>query len=284
MWAGLVLFYGIVKGARDIIKKKALEKNSVMEVLLVYTLLGLLMLVPDIKNVGGLDGRYYVFIFIKAFVIFLAWTFSFISIKKLPVSLYGVLDLSRVLFSTSLGVLVLGEVMGPNNVLGLILVCAGLLMLGRRKQSITTSTGEEIPVKFFVLAFASCMLNSVSALLDKMLLKDAVTSSQLQFWYMLFLVLLYLGYILITRTRIDKSVFKNIYVWALAILFIAADKALFIANSDPGSQIIVMTLIKQSACLVMIIGGKLVFKERDILYKLLCSAVVIAGIVISVIR
>lgn len=282
MWASLVLFYGVIKGIRDIIKKKALEKNSVMEVLLVYTFLGLIMLCPDIKNVGGLEPRYYIFIVIKSFVIFLAWTFSFISIKKLPVSLYGVLDLSRVLFSTLLGVIVLNEVFGALHAIGLLCVCAGLLMLGRRKASITTTTGEKIPAKFFIMAFASCMLNSVSALLDKVLMSD-ISSSQLQFWYMLFLVLMYLTYIVVTRTRIDLSVFKNVYVWVLAILFIAADKALFIANSNPDSRMTVMTLIKQSGCIVMIIGGRIVFKERDILYKLLCAAVVIVGILLSLI-
>ena len=40
-------------------------------------------------------------ILIKSFVIFLAWIFSFIAIKKLPISLYGVLDLSRVIFAFS---------------------------------------------------------------------------------------------------------------------------------------------------------------------------------------
>ena len=280
MWVLLVLFYGVIKGARDVIKKLALEKNSVMEVLLVYTLLGLLMLLPDVKNVGGVRPQLYWLIILKSFVIFLAWSFSFVSIKKLPVSLYGVLDLSRVLFSTMLGVCVLNETIGPNNAIGLILVCAGLFMLGRRKASVTTSTGERIPAKFFILAFASCMLNSVSALLDK-ILTSQITSSQLQFWYMLFLVLMYLIFIIVTRTHISLSVFKNIYVWALAIMFIAADKALFIANASADSRITIMTLVKQSACIVMIIGGKIVFKEKDILYKLLCAFVVIAGIVIS---
>lgn len=280
MWIGLVLFYGIIKGVRDIIKKKALETNSVMEVLLVYTLIGLVMLIPDIGNVGGVPGRLYGYIVIKSFVIFVAWTFSFISIKKLPVSLYGVLDLSRVLFTTLLGVTILNETFGPVHAIGLILVCAGLFMLGRRKASITTSTGEKIPLRFFIMAFASCLLNSVSALLDKILTRE-VTSNQLQFWYMLFLVVFYLLYVMVTRTHISMSVFRNVYVWVLAVLFIVADRALFVANSMPASKITIMTLLKQSACIVMIIGGKIVFKEKDILYKLLCAAVVIAGIVLS---
>ena len=44
-----------------------------------------------------------------------------------------------------------------------------------------------------------------------------------------------------------------------------------------------MTLVKQSGCLVTIVGGYLVFKEEDTAYKIFCAAVVIAGIVIGMI-
>ena len=33
LWIFLVLLYGILKGVREIVKKKALEKNSTIEVL-----------------------------------------------------------------------------------------------------------------------------------------------------------------------------------------------------------------------------------------------------------
>ena len=47
LWAGLVLFYGVAKGFRDVVKKKALNKNTVMEVLFVYTFLAFLFCLPE---------------------------------------------------------------------------------------------------------------------------------------------------------------------------------------------------------------------------------------------
>ena len=38
-WMALVLLYGTLKGIRDVIKKKALDKSSVIEVLFFYTLI-----------------------------------------------------------------------------------------------------------------------------------------------------------------------------------------------------------------------------------------------------
>ena len=109
-----------------------------------------------------------------------------------------------------------------------------------------------------------------------------ISSSQLQFWYMLFLVSYYGIYLVVTRTRISRSVLKNGWIWLLSILFVIADRALFIANGMEGSRVTVMTLIKQSGCVVTILAGKFIFKEKNIGYKLFCAAVIVAGIVISV--
>ena len=281
MWILLVLLYGILKGTREVIKKKALQKNTVMEVLIVYTSLAFLMVIPDCKNAMGVEPVDLLWIAVKSFVIFLAWIFSFKAIKKMPISIYGVLDLSRVLFATLLGVTVLKEAFSLPQLTGLALVCTGLLLLNRTRR-LSSYKAEKIETVYVVLAIASCMLNALSGLLDKILMKR-VTSSQLQFWYMLFLVLFYLIYILVTRTKIRWLYsFKNYWIWILSLLFIIADRALFIANGMEASKVTVMTLIKQSGCLVTILAGKFIFKEKNIGYKLACAGVVIAGIVIGI--
>ncbi len=282
VWMLLVLLYGVLKGVREIVKKKALGQNSTMEVLFMYTLLSFLMVLPEIRNVFGLEPRCYFYISLKSFVLFLAWMFSFKAIKKMPISLYGVLDLSRVLFATMLGVAVMQEVLGVCQVIGLILVSAGLIMLKYRPKKQREADGETVEVKYVVMAFASCLLNAVSGLLDKILMKN-ISSVQLQFWFLLFLTLMYLAFILLSRTPVNiGSVARNKWVWLLSILIVAADRALFIANGMEGSRITVMTLIKQSGCVVTIFAGRFLFKEKDTAHKLFCAAVIVAGIVTAV--
>lgn len=276
-----MLLYGVLKGVREVIKKKTLQTNTVMEVLVVYTALAFLMILPECKNAMGIDPSYLFWIWVKSFVIFLAWIFSFKAIGRMPISVYGVLDLSRVLFATSLGVVVLREALSIPQMIGLLFVCAGLIMLNQRKK-FTANKTEKVETRYVVLAIASCILNAISGLMDKILMKD-VTSYELQFWYMLFLLMFYLGYVIITRTKIRwKLTFKNYWIWILSFLFIVADRALFVANGMEGSKITVMTLIKQSGCLVTILAGKFIFKEKNIGYKLLCAGVIIMGIVIGV--
>jgi drug/metabolite transporter (DMT)-like permease len=170
-------------------------------------------------------------------------------------------------------------VLTGNKIAGMILVLIGLLFVNFGKKSGTEKTK---PV-YIVLVLVSCIGNAVSELLDKMLMQH-MNSGQLQFWYMFFLVILYLGYLLVTRTKIQwKTLCKNYWILILSVLFVIGDKALFVACSRQDSTVVAMTLIKQCSVLITIIGGRLVFKEKRTAYKLVCAAVIIAGIVLAVV-
>ena len=285
LWIPLVLLYGVLKGVREIVKKKALEINSTIEVLFMYTFLSFLIVLPQINSAMGMEPKYYLYVALKSFVIFLAWMFSFKAIKRMPISLYGVLDLSRVLFATLLGVIVLQEILSVSQMIGLTFVSAGLILLKYRPRSMreTTDAGKQsVEVKYVVMSFASCMLNAVSGLLDKLLMKE-ISSAQLQFWYMFFLVSMYFLFIVFTRTPVKiADVARNKWVWLLSILFVIADRALFIANGMPGSRITVMTLLKQAGCGITILAGRYLFKEKNTTHKMICAFIIIIGIVIGV--
>lgn len=278
-WVLLTLVYGLLKGAREIVKKESLKKSSVVEVLFFYTLFGFIICIPASTDIMFVDVKYLPYVFIKSFVIFVAWILSFRAIKYLPISVYGILDLSRVLFATLLGVLVLHESFTRNRIIGLVLVIIGLLALKTKR----TEEKENIKPVVVILALISCMLNAVSGLLDK-ILTQYVTPSQLQFYYMFFLVILYLLYMIADKSEVNiKSSVKNYWILILAVMFVIADKALFIANACPDSRIIVMTLVKQAGCIITILAGKFIYKEKNMLHKFICALIIISGIVIAVV-
>ncbi len=292
LWILLILIYGIFKGLREVLKKKSMEKHSVIEVLFFYTLFAFLMTIPFSINQGIFDVsyKYHIAIFIKSFIIFLAWLCALNSIKRLPLSIYGVMDMGRMLFTIILGVIFLGESIGLFQGIGMILVLLGVTLVNftAKKQTEKNTTLKVLP-----LVLASCILNACSGVADKFLLSNSpdrwvfgakiITPTQMQFWYMLYLTALYGIYIFIKREKINvKSCLKSPWIWILSTLFITADKALFIANADPNSKVVVMTLIKQSSVLVTIAMGRIVYKEKNILLRVLCAIIIIAGITISV--
>ena len=50
-WVLFTLVFGLCKGFREGIKKKALEKSSTFEVLFLYTFIGFLIVIPTAKDI-----------------------------------------------------------------------------------------------------------------------------------------------------------------------------------------------------------------------------------------
>ena len=283
MWIAQAALYGVLKGGRDVMKKLALKKSSIIEVLFFYTLLSLVLLLPDTKEAIGIfngSGIYLPFIFIKSAIIYIAWMCSFKAIEKLPIGFYGLMDMSRVVITSVLSILLFGESITLGKIIGMILVIDGLVMLNVSKNSFG---GEDVKMRYIVLTLASCFANSCSEIFDKWFMcpETGITPAQLQFWYMLFLTVLYLLHIIIKRIKIDwRMIYKNYWLILLAVMFVIGDRALF--NANRVGDVIPLTLLKQGAVIITILGGKFVFKERNTVFKLLCAVVVICGIIVGI--
>ena len=283
MWIAQAALYGVLKGGRDVMKKLALKKSSIIEVLFFYTLLSLVLLLPDTKEAIGIfngSGIYLPFIFIKSAILYIAWTCSFKAIEKLPIGFYGLMDMSRVVITSLLSIILFGEAITLGKAIGMILVIDGLVMLNVSKNSFG---GENVKLRYIILTLASCFANSCSEIFDKWFMRPetGITPAQLQFWYMLFLTVLYLLHIIIKRIKIDwRMIYKNYWLILLAVMFVIGDRALF--NANRVGDVIPLTLLKQGAVIITILGGKFVFKERNTVFKLLCAVVVICGIIVGI--
>lgn len=278
-WVLLVILYSVIKGIREVLKKKSLNINTLGEVLFFYTLLGFVLILPTCtKDVFNITTTQFFMMLAKSSVVFLAWICSFTSVKHMPISYTGVVDMSSVGFSTLFALIFLNEKMTFLGLVGFLLVVTGVFLVNFEKGN----KAEGVKPVYVILMLLSCLFNSTSSLIDKISMKQ-MTSAQVQFWFMLFLTIFYFIFLIASQGRnINiKTVVKNKYLWILSIIFVIGDRALFIANAHPESQVTIMTLIKQSTVFVTVLLGRLVFKEKNIKYKLLCAFIVISGILIS---
>ena len=297
LWIFLILFYGICKGFREALKKKAMQTCSVMEVLFFYTFFAFLLTIPFAIGQGifNVSLKYHLAILIKAFAIFVGWICALNAMKKLPISIYCVLDMSRMLFSVLLGIIILGESIGIFKGLGLTVVLIGIALVNFKKEN---KLGQKTNFKAIYLVLISCLLNACSAIIDKYTLSsdpnrwlfgaDILTDGQMQFWYMLYLSSLYGVYILVGvlagKEKINvKKCLTCPWIYILSVLYMLADKAMFIANSSEHSTVGALTVLQQVSVVVTILLGKFLYKEKNIVYKLICAALIITGIIISVI-
>lgn len=277
-WIVFTAIFALLKGSREGMKKAALKKNSSNEILFFYTLIGWIFTLPYWKTAFQLEPLFVFLAFLKSAVVCTAFLFAFRALKKMSVSLYGIMDLSRMIFSTLLGVFVLGESMTIPKLAGILLVITGLLLANLKKDSDT----KGVTLSATISALLNCFFNALSGTMDKLLMGH-MESSQLQFWFMFFMTVIYGVILLICKEKISiKTVKTNIWIPLMSLSLVIGDKFLFEANAHPQSQVTIMTIIKQSSVLITVFTGWLVFHEKHILYKLLCASIVIAGILVAV--
>jgi len=279
-WILFIILYGLLKGSRESIKKALLKKVNVLTSLFVYTFVGFLMTIPTASGVFDVPPQIFGWIFVKSGSLFVAWILSFTILKKLPISTYGVTDMSRVIFSTLMGVIFLHETLTVKGVISLLLVVTGLYIANRN----AAASKEGYQIGQIWLLFLACFLNGVSGIMDKHIMSTGmITSSALQFWFMLILSMMYLAYILIKKEKLElKKALTNPWMYALSFSLVLGDRLLFIANSDPASRVTVMTLIKQCSAVVTIVLGKVLYHEKHIVKKLLCALIILLGIALAI--
>ena len=277
LWIIFVLIYALLKGSREAMKKIALKKSSTTEILFFYTLIGFIFTLPFSHNVFDVKPLFIFCSFLKAVAVCTAWICGLVAIKRMTVSLYGIMDLSRMVFSTAFGVFLLHEDFTWQKALVIVFVLTGLMLANLKKDSATK--GMTLPI--LIAALGNCLFNAISGTMDKVLMQY-MESSQLQFWFMLFSVVIYGVIILIRKEKISiKSIKTNYWIPIMSLSLILGDRLLFEANANPASQVTIMTIIKQSSVIVTVMTGWLVFKEKNILYKMMCAGIVLAGIFIA---
>ena len=276
LWIWLVLAYGLLKGGREGMKKAALKKNHSTEILFFYTLIGWVFTLPFCGEAFALAPHFILFAFIKAAVVCAAWLCAFAALKHISVSLYGIMDLSRMVFSTLLGVFVLGESFTFAKAVGMLLVVAGLTLVNLKRGG-----GGEMTLTVFIAAMLNCFFNAVSGTMDKVLMQY-MTSAQLQFWFMLFMTVIYGVILLVRREEVAwRTLATNYWVPLMSISLIVGDRMLFEANAHPNSEVTLMTVVKQCSVLVTVLVGWICYREKHIVYKLLCTLLVLAGIFVA---
>lgn len=273
-WIILTILYSIFTAFFESSKKKAVEKNSIYEVLAFFSLISFFLVAILTKDAFSIDYKYLPIIIFKATIIVVAWILGLKAIEKMEIGLYSIIKICRVIFSVILSCLFLGESLTISMILGMIIVITGVVLVNK------TTKGEKKKTTFtvIILLLISCFLNSISEIIDKKILMY-ITSSQLQFWFMLFLTIYYWIILISKKEKTNWSKLKtNYWIPVAALCLVIGDKALFLANSNIDSKVVVMTMIKQLSLIITIILGKILFKEKDIVKKLLYSILIIIGI------
>lgn len=280
LWIIYIIIYAILNGLYRSTKKLAITKNNtIYEVLAYITLISLILVIPISKDIFSINIFNLLIILVKAIIVAISWYLSLYAISNMDLSLHGILNLSRIIFTTILSIIILGEVLTINTIIGISLVILGIYLVNKTSNNTSKITNN----KAIIANILFCFFSSISAIIEKKLLLH-ITSSQLQFWTLFFITIIYFIILFIKQRKINhQAIYKNYYLILSSIFLVVGDRFLYLANAIPSSSVIIMTLIKQLSAIVTIILGKFIFKEKNIIKRLLCSILIIIGIIIILI-
>ncbi len=133
----------------------------------------------------------------------------------------------------------------------------------------------------------SCVLSETSGILDRFIIVQ-VTTSQMQFWFMLFVSVLSWIFLLFVSIKnkqipIKKSDWKNIYIYITGAILVLGDRFLFTALTDPNVLVSGVSILKQLSTVISVIVGALIFKEPNLKRKIVYLIVILTGIIIILI-
>ena len=199
MWVVYALVSASLLGLYDVFKKKSLQGNAVIPVLLINTVICTLFFLPSI--VGSLtgmispDSSLYIpdggwhehkLVIIKAFVVLSSWICGYFAIKKLPLTIVGPVNATRPVMTLVGAMLIFGERLNLLQWAGVCMAIFSFWMLSRsgKKEGIDFKSNVWV-----LLLVAAAVLGACSGLYDKYLMASSGAGLDrlfVQGWYNLY--------------------------------------------------------------------------------------------------
>ena len=279
IWIIFIIIYTILVSFFETSRKKAAEKSSIFSVLYLVTLIALILSVFISPDFYQAPLSAVISIGAKSIIVVFAWFFGLYALSKLPISTYSIVHSSRIVFAVILSVIIFSEPLSTEKIIGIILIIAGIVLANYNpeEKKKKKKAYSYLPI---ILLLVACVLTAVSEILDKALMRE-LSVGQMQTWFLFFSAIYFRIILLIKREKVNyKLITTNYWIPLSSVFLVSADRFLFYANKDPGSEVSIMVLFKQLSVILLIIMGKIFFKEKNIVKKLLCSLLIIAGVAV----
>lgn len=284
MWLTLALVSALLLGLYDISKKKALDKNSPLVVLLVVTGLSTIFLSPCLFLYGG-DFRAHLMLVVKALIVSSSWISGIIALKLLPITTVSPVKATRPFFVVLFSLIIFGERLNGLQWTGVSLALLSILLMSLSSKN--DSNGENSLKGWTALAI-SIVAGVISALYDKHII-GGLEPLFIQSWGNLYITLILAVCIALKCAfegrglREAFTVRWDIMMLLTAILITGADMSYFFALKQEGALLSIISIMRRCSVIVTFVFGAIVFKEKNIRRKAAILSILLAGMVFMMI-
>lgn len=284
MWLTLALISALLLGLYDISKKKALDKNSPLVVLLVVTGLSTIFLSPCLFLYGG-DFRAHLMLIVKALIVSSSWISGIIALKLLPITTVSPVKATRPFFVVLFSLIIFGERLNALQWTGVSLALLSILLMSLSSKH--DSNGEN-SLKGWIALAISIVTGVISALYDKHII-GGLEPLFIQSWGNLYITLI-LAICIAMRCAVERSSLREAFTirWDImmlltAILITGADMSYFFALKQEGALLSIISIMRRCSVIVTFVFGAIVFKEKNIRRKAAILSILLAGMIFMMI-
>ena len=271
MWWLLAFVSAALLGCYDSAKKVSLDRNAVIPVLFLNTVLSALIFSPFLFSTGFGGWEVQKYILLKSALVLSSWMAGYFAMKHLPLTIVGPVNATRPVLVLLGAIFLFGEQLNLLQWIGVGLAVAAYLLLraSGRKEGIGTGN------KWLLCLILAVILGAASGLYDKYLMSPehlGLDRRQVLSWYTLYqagmmaIVTAFLWY------PIRKKTTPFRWKWAIPLISIflcGADYVYMEALSQPDALIAVVSMIRRGSVLVSFAIGALILKEKNLKSKAL---------------
>lgn len=291
MWIFLALLSSCLLGFYDVFKKKSLNGNAVLPVLMANTVTCAVFFLPlVVSSACGWSSilpvcgpRAHFLVFLKAVIVLSSWVCGYYAIKHLPLTITGPVNATRPVLTLLGALLIYGERLNGWQWAGVSLAVVSFLLLSRSGKKEGIRFGHNVWVFLLV---AAAMLGALSGLYDKYLMAPAGAGGAglnpyfVQGWHNLYQAVMMTAAVLViwfpNRHR-DTPFECRWSILLISVFLTAADMAYFYALSCDGALISVVSMVRRGSVVVSFLFGALVLREKNLRAKAIDLFLVLLG-------
>lgn len=299
VWILLAFLSAALLGFYDVCKKKALESNAVIPVLLLNTLFSSIIFFPFIylshKGVIGNGSLFYCtdynwaeqrYIIVKSCIVLASWLLAYFGLKHLPLTIVGPINATRPVMVLVGAMTFFAEHLNIWQWLGVIVALIGIEMLKKTSKKEGINWWKDKWIYFVIL---SNVLGAISGLYDKYLMASpenggvGLNKMAVQSWYNIYQFGMMAVMLICLWWPTHKKTTPFHWSWSIpfvSIFLSCADFVYFYALGLDGAMISIVSMVRRGSVIVSFLCGAMIFHEKNLRAKALDLALVILSMLL----